>query len=150
MIKLMNQRGIRVLLIAMLAVVAPCVGQSTKRAAKDSCWDTANTQAELNSCAESDAKKADAELNRIYSLLLGKLKSDPVALESMKESERQWIRYRDAEEKALHPHLEDEGSVHPMCVASELAQLTNERVKLLRRMLQPEEGDVCAYAPNER
>lgn len=142
----MNERGLRVLLIVVIASVAPCLGQSAKSASSESCGQTAKTQAELNSCAVSDAKEAEAELNRIYSALLQKVKSDPVALESLKGSERQWVKYRAAQEKALHPHPEGEGSVHPMCVSLEISELTHERIKLLRRMLKPDEGDVCAYA----
>jgi hypothetical protein len=36
------------------------------------------------------------------------------------------------------------GSVHPMCVAMYLTQLTEERIKILRIWLDGiEEGDVC-------
>ena len=149
MITLMNRRRTKVFVILTLAFVAPCLAQRTKPAAKDSCMDTATTQKDLNLCAGSISHAADVELNRVYAALLEKLKNDPVALESLKESERQWVKYRDAEENALHPHVENEGTVHPMCVTLELAELTQERIKRLRRMLEPDEGDVCGYSPNQ-
>jgi uncharacterized protein YecT (DUF1311 family) len=145
----MNTRRIVSVVMLVFVVLTFSVGQSKKNAAKQSCWHTAKTQAELNECAATDAQKADAELNRIYSALLQKLKNDPTALESLKESERQWLKYRDAQVKALHPHPEEEGSVHPMCMSSEIAELTTQRIKALQSMMHPVEGDVCAYIPNE-
>jgi len=129
----------------LFLALTSATGQSKKHTPKKSCWDTSTSQAELNECAGTDIQKADAELNRLYSVLLQKLKSDAVALDSLKESERQWLKYRDAQMKALHPHPETEGSAEPMCRSSEMAELTTERIKILKNMLHPMEGDVCAY-----
>src|SRR3954468_13524609 len=103
----MNTPQISSVIVVVVLAVSFSAGQTAKRQ-KQSCWDSAHTQMELNACAGSDATRADAELNRIYSLLLQKLKSDPVALSLLKESERQWLKYRDAQMKALHPHPNSE------------------------------------------
>lgn len=133
-------------IVVLLVVVLTCgAEQNKKETAKRSCLQTAKTQSELNECAALDARKADAELNRVYSALLEKVKNDPAALESVKESERQWLKYRDAQMKASHPHPDKEGSVHPMCWSSEIAELIEERIRTLQSMLRPVEGDVCAY-----
>jgi uncharacterized protein YecT (DUF1311 family) len=145
----MNIRPTISVVVLLFLALAFSAGQSKKKIAKHSCWDTAKTQAELNDCAATDAQKADAELNRVYSALLQKLKNDAVALESLKESERQWLKYRDAQMKALHPQPEDEGSGHSMCMAIDLAELTTQRIKILQDMLHPSEGDVCAYSWKE-
>ena len=141
----MNKSKIISVAILLVAGITMSAEQSKKHSPKQSCWQTAQTQLELNECAGAGAHNADAELNRIYSAMLHKLSNDTVALESLKESERQWLKYRDAQMKALHPHPEDEGSVHPMCVSSEERDLTTERIKTLQAMLNPNEGDACAY-----
>ncbi|MGA2961742.1 MAG: lysozyme inhibitor LprI family protein [Candidatus Korobacteraceae bacterium] len=104
-------------------------GQTTNKPAKHSCWDTAMSQSELNECAGKDFREADAELNRVYSTLLVKLRHDPAATQSLKESERTWVAFRDAQMKALHLHPEHEGTVSPMCRSSQAARLTTERIK---------------------
>ena len=103
------------------------------------------SQAALNECALSDNRKADRELNHVYQALLQKISGDSIATESLKNSERAWLLFRDAQMKALHPHPNQEGSVSPMCRSSEAAELTLQRVKMLKEMLTPQEGDVCAY-----
>ncbi len=131
--------------ITLFVAFAFCAGQNEKKTSEQSCLHTAKTQGELNECAGVEEQKADAELNHVYSALLQKLTKDPVALESLKASELQWLKYRDAQMKALHPHPEGEGSVRPMCVSLEKAELTTQRIKALRNMLNPVEGEVCAY-----
>lgn len=103
------------------------------------------TQGELNECAGKDLQKADAELKRVYVALLQQLKADPVGVETLRESERAWVKFRDAQMKALHPHSDQEGSVGPMCWSSQMADLTVQRIKMLKDMLNTQEGDVCAY-----
>jgi hypothetical protein len=56
------------------------------------------------------------------------------------------MAYRHAELNALFPPSEEEGmgSVHVMCRPLESADLTRERTKELRKMVQHREGDVCS------
>ena len=58
-----------------------------------------------------------------------------------------WINFRDAQMKALHPHLDEVGSVYPMCWSLQMAELTVQRTEMLKKMLDSEkdEGDVCAW-----
>jgi len=102
-------------------------------------------QRDLNECSGAEFRKADAELNRVYTALMEKLKNDAVATENLKASERAWINFRDAQMKALHPHPDEEGSVHSMCWSLEMTELTVQRKEMLKRMLDPEDGDVCSY-----
>lgn len=104
------------------------------------------TQAALDDCARSDYRNADKELNRVYQALLQKIQGDLAATESLKNSERAWLIFRDAQMKALHPNFDKEGSASPMCASSEAAELTLQRVKMLQQMLDTKEGDVCAYS----
>ena len=105
------------------------------------------SQAALDACAQSDFWKADKQLDLVYQSLIQKMKGDSAATESLENSERAWLVFRDAQMKALHPHPEKEGSVSPMCRSSQMAELTLQRVKMLKHMLNTEEGNVCAYLP---
>jgi uncharacterized protein YecT (DUF1311 family) len=131
---------------AVAMLLAPGLAQTGSKPKTKSCWDTAMSQAALNDCALSDNRKADSELNRVYQALLQKFSADSIATENLKNSEHAWLMYRDAQMKASHPHPDQEGSVSPMCRSSEAAELTLQRVKMLKEMLTPQEGDVCAYS----
>jgi len=56
----------------------------------------AQSQAEMNHQAVKDFKKADAELNSAYAALMTKL-PDADSKRKLKESQRAWIAFRDAE-----------------------------------------------------
>jgi uncharacterized protein YecT (DUF1311 family) len=131
---------------AVALLLAPGLAQTGSKAKTKSCWDTTMSQAALDECAGSDFHNADKELNRVYQALVQKIKGDSAATESLKSSEHAWLLFRDAQMKALHPHPDQEGSVSPMCASSEAAELTLQRVKMLKEMLNPQEGDVCAYS----
>jgi uncharacterized protein YecT (DUF1311 family) len=120
--------------------------QTKGKSLTKSCWDTAMTKPAMDDCAQSDFHNADNELNQVYQALVQKIKADSAATESLKNSERAWLLFRDAQMKALHPHPNQEGSVSPMCRSSQMAELTLQRVKALQAMLKTEEGDVCAYS----
>jgi uncharacterized protein YecT (DUF1311 family) len=118
---------------------------------KANCWDKAQTQVEMNTCAGEEYKAADAELNRVYQAVLKKYKDDPKFLAKLRAAQRAWLAYRDAEEEAKFPHADESktthyyGSIFPMCDAQYRAWLTNQRVEHLREWLNgTEEGDACA------
>jgi len=56
----------------------------------------AQTQAAMNAEARADFKKVDAELNSAYAALMAKL-PDAEGKEKLKQSQRAWIAFRDAE-----------------------------------------------------
>jgi uncharacterized protein YecT (DUF1311 family) len=131
---------------AACLLLAPGLAQTASKPKTKSCGDTAMSQAAMDACAQSDFHNADNELNQVYQALVQKIKADSAATESLKNSERAWLLFRDAQMKALHPHPNQEGSVSPMCRSSQMAELTLQRVKALQAMLKTEEGDVCAYS----
>jgi uncharacterized protein YecT (DUF1311 family) len=112
------------------------------------CMETATTQLKLNQCATSRLKAADDELNRIYQAILRKYKDDREFLEKLRNAQRAWLTFRDAELEAKFPFGDKQyhyGSGYPMCADLFLAQRTQERAKHLREWLDgTEEGDVCA------
>lgn len=104
------------------------------------------TQLEMNTEAFDNYKKADTKLNQVYSQILKEYKSDIVFITNLKNAQRLWIQFRDAEMKAKYPEREDGyyGSVHSMCWNIYLQELTEERIKKLNIwLLGIEEGDVC-------
>jgi len=104
------------------------------------------TQVELNNKAKSDYEKTDKELNQVYQKILQDYKSDTVFVKSMKEAQRQWVKFRDAQVKMKYPPYKDsDESVLPMCRNYYLKELTTNRIKELKHWIDGvEEGDVCS------
>jgi len=101
-------------------------------------------QSEMNHCADQDAKAADAELNRVYQDLISKTKGDANATKKLRDAQRAWIAFRDAQLDALYPAQDKQreyGTIYPMCYAIVLTAMTKERTVQLRRMLQ--DKDPC-------
>jgi uncharacterized protein YecT (DUF1311 family) len=104
------------------------------------------TQYDLNEAAGRDCQKADKELDSVYHQILREYRGDTAFIRNLKNAQRVWILFRDAEMKAIFPDRLDGyyGSVQPMCWAMELTGLTQERIKKLKLWTEgTEEGDVC-------
>jgi uncharacterized protein YecT (DUF1311 family) len=104
------------------------------------------TQDDMNIKANSEFEKTDKELNQIYQKLLQDYKTDTVFIKSMKDAQRQWIKFRDAQVKMKYPpYKEARESVLPMCQVYYLKELTDDRIKELKQWIDGvEEGDVCS------
>ena len=104
------------------------------------------TQVELNNKAKSDYEKTDKELNQVYQKILRDYKSDTVFVKSMKEAQRQWVKFRDSQVKMKYPPYKGaDESVLPMCKNYYLKELTTNRIKELQQWIDGvEEGDVCS------
>jgi uncharacterized protein YecT (DUF1311 family) len=122
----------RILFLLLLVISLPAAGQN---------------QAELNDEAFKSYKKADKELNRIYQQVLTEYRSDSLFIKNLKNSQRIWITFRDAELKVKYPETDPNayGTSHSMCLSIYIEKLTIERIKTLRVWLDGiKEGDVCA------
>jgi uncharacterized protein YecT (DUF1311 family) len=133
----------RLLVVVLFITLAtPAYG-----AKKNSCYDTAKTQFELNECASRELKKADDELNRVYKEILKRNAKDPVFLDRLKSAQRAWLSFRDAELEAIFPDPEKQiayGSSYPMCYSIWETKFTIQRTQQLRRWLVgTDEGEVC-------
>jgi len=104
------------------------------------------TQLEMNTNAKTEFEKADNALNQIYLKLLKGYKNDSAFIRSLKESQLQWVKYRDAQVKMKYPSSRDTyGSVLPMCQGNYLEELTINRIKELKPWIDGvEEGDACS------
>ena len=104
------------------------------------------TQSEMNEQSFDSYKKVDTELNGVYKKILDKYKSDTLFIKNLKISQRIWISFRDAELNTKFPDYGPYlyGSMHPMCVAGYLEELTKDRLKTLRKWLEGRiQGDGC-------
>jgi len=107
----------------------------------------AQTQSEMNAETAGEFKTADKELNAVYRQILEDYAEDDVFITNLKEAQRCWIAFRDAQLKMKFPDREPGyyGSVLPMCEAAYLAELTQDRIKALKVWVDGVvEGDVCA------
>ena len=107
----------------------------------------AQTQADMNKEAYAAYQVADKELNDVYRKILAAYKPDTAFIYSLRASQRIWIAFRDAELSMKYPEREAGfyGSIHSLCRANYLAELTRERTVTLRKWLQgAEEGDACS------
>ena len=107
----------------------------------------AQTQGEMNAETAGEFRAADEQLNSIYQKILAEYADDEVFLASLKEAQRCWLAFRDAQLKMKYPDREPGyyGSVLPSCQAMYLTELTRERVKALQVWIDGvEEGNICA------
>jgi uncharacterized protein YecT (DUF1311 family) len=84
----------------------------------------AQTPTDMNSCADNEYQGADQKLNAIYSSF------KPVS-DKLRESERAWIKYRDAECVFAGDYVEG-GSMQPMVVSNCMTALTKDRIQTLK------------------
>lgn len=119
----------RVLLLAGLILLLAASGARAQTPpAPDPCPGAA-TQADLNDCAGRAWRTADAELNRVYGVLMDRVEG--AAERRIRKAQRAWLAFRDA-------HCEVEasayagGSIQPMIHAFCLAETTRHRTAQLR------------------
>ena len=107
----------------------------------------AQTQGDLNEQTAAEFHAADKELNSIYQKILEEYVDDEAFIANLKEAQRCWIAFRDAQLKMKYPDREPGyyGSILPSCEAMYLAELTQARIKALQVWIEGvQEGDGCA------
>ena len=91
------------------------------------------TQMEMNQSAAQGYYKADAELNKVYKVLMSKLDEKGKAL--LIKVENDWIKYRDS-----HCNFEasfyEGGSMQPMIYSSCLESVTMDRINELKAAIK--------------
>ena len=111
---------------------------------REKCHD--DSQSGLNKCALQNVNKAESELNQTVKKIQEMYADDPVFLDKLKESQKQWIKFRHAEFAMMYPPNRDiSGSVTPMCEQLYLEKLINDRIATLKQWLKgvDNDGDVC-------
>jgi uncharacterized protein YecT (DUF1311 family) len=94
----------------------------------------AQTQAAMNAQARADFKRTDAELNKTYEAVLKKLPDDE-SKQKLKESQRAWLAFRDAE-AAFAADEAHGGSMAPTLRYETMAELTEQRITQLKSHLE--------------
>lgn len=110
-----------------VCILSAAVSCGAGTAFADDCQDAHNT-IEFNECGARVYAKADDELNQIYKLVLARnadLKSE------IRQSQRQWILFRDAECKAASDMWKG-GTGMNYAYLSCMAQLTRQRTDYLK------------------
>ncbi|MFI2744348.1 lysozyme inhibitor LprI family protein [Zhouia sp. PK063] len=105
------------------------------------------TQEEMNREAYGHYHKVDDELNAVYAQILTSYKKDTLFIKNLKNAQRIWIKFRDAQLAMKYPDYPDNryGSIEPICRVSYLSELTQERINTLKEWLDGiEEGETCS------
>ncbi len=106
---------------------------------------TGTHQADLNACAKAQLNHSNKQLLQIYQEIIKNYRHNPLLLNRLKESQKAWSHYRDAQLRLLYPQPSDYATVFPLCSAQYLTKLTQERITVLKQwLLGKPEGDVCA------
>jgi uncharacterized protein YecT (DUF1311 family) len=96
--------------------------------------ENAQTQAQINQCAGSEASSADAKLNQVYRQLRTKLKGSSQE-QRLINAQQKWIAFRDADCKYAENQYEG-GSFAPAARAFCITNLTQQRTKDLQAYLE--------------
>jgi len=110
-------------IIGLVLLIAALVAFPTSHA-------NAQSQAEMNRQAAKDFEKADADLNSTYAALMAKL-PDAESKRKLKESQRAWIAFRDAEAAFAADQVRG-GSAAPVLRWISMTQTTEQRIKQLK------------------
>ncbi len=143
---------------AAFLLLLPCLAYSgvaqQSAATQNPCDQKPTTQRQMDDCASSEYKRADARLNKVYRKAVQYMTDDlerarkqhdqkqtkyeETAIASLKEAERRWISYRDIQCKAAAQQYEG-GSMAPMIYSQCLTKLTEHRTADLKSIY--EDGD---------
>jgi uncharacterized protein YecT (DUF1311 family) len=105
------------------------------------------SQSDLNLSAERSYLEKDNELNQIYQEILTEYADDVEFIANLRNSERLWIKFRDAEMLMKYPENSGVrgGTVFTLCYFNYKTELTQKRIDTLKQWLEGEpEGEVCS------
>ncbi|MBW4789527.1 lysozyme inhibitor LprI family protein [Alcaligenes faecalis subsp. faecalis] len=100
----------------------------------------------MNQCFSNEYKNSDAELNKLYKEIGNRLKDDADTLKALRNAQRAWISFRDAECDFAAINTQG-GSIHSMLITTCRNELTQARIKNFNTYLSCEEGDMSCPVP---
>ena len=129
-------------MIATLLLALALQGTTAAQPDEPNCRDP-QTQLEMNLCAGIEFERADAELNRVYrESIAGERQADreldrrydqrPSNETILREAQRAWVAFRDAQCTYEANGEARGGSMEPMVHGQCLARMTRERTAQLR------------------
>ncbi len=106
------------------------------------------TQPDTNKEASRAYLEADRSLNEVYQKILEKNRAKGKFLKNLRNVQRAWINYRDAEFTLKYPEtvIHDHGTKITDSQAAYLTKLTEERTKILQELLNRHSGGTITYA----
>jgi uncharacterized protein YecT (DUF1311 family) len=92
---------------------------------------------------------ADKKLNEVYQQILKKHKSNKSFINNLRNAQRLWIKFRDAQFEMNFPESKGHYDKNTLTAAQAvyLTQLTEERTKILLAILEPTSMGLIAYYP---
>ncbi|MGH9734177.1 MAG: lysozyme inhibitor LprI family protein [Candidatus Acidiferrales bacterium] len=124
-----------ILLLACTALTG--FGQANQKSTD--CFKTAMIQSTMDECANEEAHRAEAQLDKTYQQLLTLANKDPMAIAKIKKAEAIWISYRQAYIDAMYPANDKQaeyGTMFPMEIDLLGAQLTRAHTKALQEIIK--------------
>lgn len=102
------------------------------------------SQSELNNQAKKEFRQSEKELNEIYQLVLKEYAGNKPFVQRMKEAQKLWLQFRDAQTRAMFPNEpRSYGSAYPSCEAHYLKDLNEQRAATLRAWLNVTKPEQC-------
>lgn len=111
--------------------------------AQDVDCDTAETQQDMNFCAEQDWQVADAALNDIYAIAMDVMTQSDAEYapegkseeDRLRTAQRAWVAYRDAACDSAGFAMRG-GSAEPLLTYGCMRELTDERTAMLEMLVE--------------
>lgn len=138
-------RGLAALAIAVLTATNVCAEASDAKKATG-CFATAISQYDMNVCTGQAFKKADAALNALYRQMMSRYEPADQAL--LKDSERKWLAYRDAE-CAFESNSTAGGDFHLTSEGMCWTEKTQAHIRELKAQFNCPEGDLGCNRPSK-
>jgi uncharacterized protein YecT (DUF1311 family) len=106
-------------------------------------------QPEMNQDVYKTYKVADKKLNEVYQKILKKYKAKGTYIKNIRKAQRLWIKFRDAQFEMNFPESNGQYNKNTLTdsQAAYLTQLTEERTKTLKELLDPGLVGLIAYYP---
>jgi len=99
----------------------------------EKCIEKDSSTAGMINCSAKAYEMWDKELNKVYQELMKKL--SPEERKLLQESQRQWLKFRDAEFKFYDSFFEGLGTILPVLKSGEKIRILKQRVKELEGYL---------------
>lgn len=126
-------------LLVMTFMVGCGVSLGQRPTQVNDCYDSAQTQYELDVCASKRAKQAKADLKVVYAQLIKAASGDPTAQSKFRVLENSWLRFRTAYLNASFPATDKQanyGSMFPMEFDDLATEITREQIARLKQILK--------------
>ena len=100
------------------------------------CFDRELSQMGMNMCAGAEYERADKAMNAAWVKAKDWAKDDPRAAKLLLESQRAWLKFRDAQCELISDQNRG-GSIVPLVHGKCLAGLTKDRTEMLLNFAKP-------------